>query len=137
VPAEIYGAPATRFVAEFIGTMNRLDSTVAGPGSVEIGGVRLSVDAAGGRRTGAPVLLLVRPESLDLAPMNGHVPEGSLPGSVTAHTFLGPVTRVRVASDAGPELVASVASAAALEFAVGQRVTARFAAASARVLDGE
>jgi putative spermidine/putrescine transport system ATP-binding protein len=137
VPAEIYGAPATRFVAEFIGTMNRLDSTVAAPGTIEIGGVRVPVDAANGHATGTSVLLLVRPESLDLSPMNGHVPEGSLAGSVTAHTFLGPVTRVRVASDAGPELVATVSSSTALEFAVGQRVTARFAATSARVLDGE
>ena len=137
VPAEIYGAPATRFVAEFIGTMNRIDSTVSGPGSVDVGGVQLAVDAAAGRAAGATVLLLVRPESVDLSPMNGHVPEGSLAGQVTAHTFLGPVTRVRVAVDDGPELVATVPSASALEFAVGQRVTARFAAASARVLDGE
>jgi putative spermidine/putrescine transport system ATP-binding protein len=136
-PGEIYGAPATRFVAEFIGTMNRLESTVAGPGALEIGGVRLPVDAAGDRPAGRPVLLLVRPESLDLAPMNGHVPEGSLAGSVTAHTFLGPVTRVRVVADAGPELVASVSSAHAHDFAVGQRVTASFAAEAARVLDAD
>ncbi len=136
-PSEIYGAPATRFVAEFIGTMNRLESTVAGPGSLEIGGVRVPVHAAGDRPAGKSVLLLVRPESLELAPMNGHVPEGSLAGSVTAHTFLGPVTRVRVAADAGPELVATVSSAHALDFAVGQRVTASFAAESARVLDAE
>ncbi len=56
---------------------------------------------------------------------------------VTAQTFLGPVTRVRVAVDHGPELVATVPSGHALEFAVGQRVTARFEAASARVLDAE
>ena len=136
-PSEIYGAPATRFVAEFIGTMNRLDSKVAAPGALEIGGVRVPVDAANGHAVGNAVLLLVRPESLELVPMNGHVPEGSLAGSVTAHTFLGPVTRVRVAADAGPELVATVPSAAALELAVGQRVTARFAAESARVLDAE
>ena len=136
-PAEIYGAPATRFVAEFIGTMNRIDSTIASPGAVEIGGIHLPVDAAAGRPVGDSVLLLVRPESLDLSPMNGHVPTGSLPGMVTAQTFLGPVTRVRVAVDHGPELVATVPSGHALEFAVGQRVTARFEAASARVLDAE
>jgi putative spermidine/putrescine transport system ATP-binding protein len=134
-PAEIYGAPATRFVAEFIGTMNRIESTVAGPGTVDVGGVRLAVDAAVDRAAGAPVLLLVRPESLDLSVMNGHLPEGSLAGSVTAQTFLGPVTRIRVASDAGPDLVATVPSGHAVDFAVGQRVSARFAPASARVLD--
>jgi putative spermidine/putrescine transport system ATP-binding protein len=135
VPAEIYGAPATRFVAEFIGTMNRIDSTVASPGTVDVGGVRLAVDATSDRAAGAAVLLLVRPESLDLSPLNGHVPDGGLVGSVTAQTFLGPVTRIRVASDAGPDLVASVPSGNAVNFAVGQRVSARFAPASARVLD--
>jgi putative spermidine/putrescine transport system ATP-binding protein len=136
-PSEIYGAPATRFVAEFIGTMNRLESTVSGPGLLDIGGVRVPVVAAGDRAAGKPVLLLVRPEALELTPANGHVPDGSLAGSVTAHTFLGPVTRVRVASDAGPELVATVSSAHALDFAVGQRVTASFSAESARVLDSD
>jgi putative spermidine/putrescine transport system ATP-binding protein len=135
VPAEIYGAPATRFVAEFIGTMNRIDSTVASPGTVDVGGVRLAVDATAGRAVGDAVLLLVRPESLDLSPMNGHGAEGGLAGSVTAQTFLGPVTRIRVAADAGPELVASVPSGQAVDFAVGSRVSARFAPASARVLD--
>jgi putative spermidine/putrescine transport system ATP-binding protein len=136
-PSEIYGAPATRFVAEFIGTMNRLESTVSAPGVLDIGGVRVPVVAAGDRAAGKAVLLLVRPEALELSPMNGHVPDGSLVGSVTAHTFLGPVTRVRVASDAGPELVATVSSAHALDFAVGQRVTASFSAESARVLDSD
>jgi putative spermidine/putrescine transport system ATP-binding protein len=135
VPAEIYGAPTTRFVAEFIGTMNRLESKVVAPGSVELGGVRLAVDATASRSAGEAVLLLVRPESLELAPLNGHVPEGALPGSITAQTFLGPVTRVKVAADAGPELVATIPSAEAIEFAVGTRVVASFAPASARVLD--
>ncbi len=134
VPGEIYGAPSTRFVAEFIGTMNRIDTTVSAPGAVDIGGVRLPVDAAADRRAGDAVLLLVRPESLDLRPLNGHEPDGALAGSVTAQTFLGPVTRIRVAADAGPELVATVPSASAVEFAVGQRVSASFAAGSARVL---
>ena len=124
-------------MAEFIGTMNRIESTVATPGSVQVGGVRLLVDAASGRAAGDAVLLLVRPESLDLSPLNGHVPDGSLAGSVTAQTFLGPVTRIRVASDAGPELVATVPSGSAAAFGVGQRVSASFSAASARVLDAE
>ena len=33
-PAEIYGSPSTPFVAEFVGTMNRLEATVADPQSV-------------------------------------------------------------------------------------------------------
>ena len=117
--------------------MNRIDTIVASPGIVDVGGVRLRVDAAAGRASGAAVLLLVRPESLELSPLNGHVPEGALAGAVTAQTFLGPVTRIRVAADAGPELVSTVPSGSAVDFAVGQRVAATFAPASARVLDAE
>ena len=47
-PAEMYGSPETPFVAEFIGTMNRLQSTVADDGWVEHGGSRLRVDSARG-----------------------------------------------------------------------------------------
>ena len=47
-PPEMYGNPATPYVAEFIGTMNRLVSTVAADGFVEHGGRRLRVDAAQG-----------------------------------------------------------------------------------------
>src|SRR5215216_3222859 len=69
-PEEIYSAPATPFVAEFVGTMNRLEATVsaAAEGEVEYGGSRLAVDAVRGRRIGERVLVLVRPELLELEP---------------------------------------------------------------------
>jgi putative spermidine/putrescine transport system ATP-binding protein len=44
-PAEMYSAPATPFVAEFIGTMNRLEGTVV-DGGVEHAGTMLRIDAA-------------------------------------------------------------------------------------------
>ena len=47
-PAEMYGSPATPFVAEFIGTMNRLIATVADDGAIDYNGLVLRVDAARG-----------------------------------------------------------------------------------------
>ncbi|CAN5166622.1 ABC transporter ATP-binding protein [soil metagenome] len=105
-PPEIYDAPATPFVAAFIGTMNRLEATVTdgATGEVEYGGVRLPIDAARGRGNGARVLVLVRPEAMSLEPAtNG----GELSGEVVSHTFLGSVTRVRMAAPGG-ELSADV-----------------------------
>ena len=69
-PSEMYGAPATPFVAEFIGTMNRLESVVVDgtSGEVEHAGTPLIVDAARGRTKGERVLVLVRPELLELQP---------------------------------------------------------------------
>src|SRR5437762_8721830 len=47
-PAEMYSAPATPFVAEFIGTMNRLEGTVV-DGGVEHGGTTLRIEEASSR----------------------------------------------------------------------------------------
>jgi len=134
-PAEMYGAPQTPFVAEFIGTMNRLPSTVAGEGWVEHGGTRLRVDAAAGREPGTRVLLLVRPETMELAPADGAAPvENALAGTIVTHTFLGAATRIRVDVGEG-EITADVPTARAGQFAVGARVHASFPPATARVIE--
>jgi putative spermidine/putrescine transport system ATP-binding protein len=130
VPVEIYNEPRTPFVAEFIGTMNRLEATVAGEGEVDFKGTRLRVDDARGRRSGERVLVLVRPETLAIEPGgNG----AGLGGEVVAHIFLGATTRVKVDS-AGHELSADVPSTRAAGLPVGSRVKASFPSESARVL---
>ena len=70
-PAEVYGRPATTFVASFIGSppMNLLRGQVAadGAGFVLAGGLRISLPAAVPQLTGRDVLLGVRPEHLIVA----------------------------------------------------------------------
>jgi putative spermidine/putrescine transport system ATP-binding protein len=134
-PAEIYGSPATPFVAQFVGTMNRVESIVSltEPGKVMADGAQLEVEAARGRRPGERVLLLVRPETVELqaaASDGGHV------GSVVSHTFLGSVTRVRV--EAGDsEWTADLSGERAAALPVDSRVAIRFPAASAKLLSLE
>ena len=89
-PAELYARPSTAFVAEFVGTMNRISGRVGDdPGTVEVLGRRLPVD---GPRTGPnqDVEVLVRPENVQLTPQGG---SGSV---VIGSTFLGAVTRLSV-----------------------------------------
>ena len=136
-PGEIYGAPATPFVAEFVGTMNRIESTVADPesGRVEYDRTPLSVDAARGRPRGERVLLLVRPETVELEAVAGSA-ENGLVGEVVSQTFLGSVTRLRVL--AGPtEWTADLSADRAAALPVGARVSVRFPAASAKLLSLE
>jgi putative spermidine/putrescine transport system ATP-binding protein len=130
-PSEIYGSPATPFVAEFVGTMNRLEATVADSqsGEVDYGGVRVAVDAVRGRRTGERVLVLVRPETVELGPSNG----AALTGEVISQTFLGPVTRLKLTLDQG-EMTADVSASRAESFPVGTRVAVGFPSGSARLL---
>jgi putative spermidine/putrescine transport system ATP-binding protein len=135
-PAEMYSAPATPFVAEFIGTMNRLEATVVdgSAGTIEHQGVPLTVEAARGRAQGERVLMLVRPETVELVRANGDGGANTLSGEVITHTFLGSVTRLKVHGK-GTELIADVPSATAAELPVGTRVTATLPAADAQLLE--
>jgi len=135
-PSEMYGAPATPFVAEFIGTMNRLEAVVldGDRGEVEHGGTRLTVDTARGRSKGERVLVLVRPELLELEPFtNGAGGENSLAGEVVTHTFLGSVTRVKVLGREA-EFIADVATARVDSLPVGLQVNALVPVAGTRLL---
>ena len=138
-PADMYSTPATPFVAEFIGTMNRLESTVidGSRGEVDHRGKKLVVDAARGRRSGEHVLVLVRPESLQLeASGDGASGENTLSGDVVTHTFLGPVTRLKIV---GPDadLIADMATARAATMPVGQSVVAHVPSEGTRLLSLE
>jgi putative spermidine/putrescine transport system ATP-binding protein len=133
-PAEMYSAPATPFVAEFIGTTNRLEGTVVGDGAVQHGDAVLRVDAARGRAKGDRVLVLIRPESVAVGSANGDGGTNVLVGDVVTQTFLGPVTRLKIVGP-GVDLIADVQTAKAATLPVGTRVAAELPAQDARLLD--
>jgi putative spermidine/putrescine transport system ATP-binding protein len=132
-PLEMYGSPATPFVAEFIGTMNRLDATVVdgGSGLVDHAGTQFTVDAARGLPRGERILVLIRPEALELASAGNGA--GALTGEVLTHTFLGPVTRVKVLGP-GVELIADVPTARVEALPIGMKVAARVPTEGVRLL---
>jgi putative spermidine/putrescine transport system ATP-binding protein len=134
-PSEMYSAPATPFVAEFIGTMNRIEAVVVDGdrGEVEHGGTRLTVDTARGRRKGERVLVLVRPELLVLEPSENPGGENTLAGEVVTHTFLGSVTRVKILGSEA-ELTADVPTARVDSLPVGLKVNALVPVAGTRLL---
>ena len=131
-PGEIYDSPATPFVAEFVGTMNRLEGTVEDDGVVAYGEKRLAVAAVRGRRKGERVMVLVRPESVELQPANGDGP-GVITGEIVSHTFLGAMMRLKLTSGDN-EVTADVPATRANAYPVGMRVQARFPGETARVL---
>jgi putative spermidine/putrescine transport system ATP-binding protein len=125
-PAEMYTAPKTPFVAEFIGTMNRLEAHIVdgAAGVVEHAGKRLLIDAARGRTNGERVLILIRPETLELQAA-GHGAVGNSNNTLTAEvvtqTFLGPVTRLKMTGG----LIADMSTARASALPVGANVVAQ------------
>jgi putative spermidine/putrescine transport system ATP-binding protein len=90
-PDELYHHPATVFVAEFVGVMNRIPAELQADGTVTVLGGTVPVQGDSARDLGdGPVDVLVRPEGLMMAVIeNGN-------GIVTTRTFLGSVTRVGV-----------------------------------------
>jgi sn-glycerol 3-phosphate transport system ATP-binding protein len=85
-PSEVYSQPASRFVAEFIGSpsMNMLDGVAGEGGRMTLaGGSDLVGEAAA--EAGRPILVGIRPEHLALA--NGHHPDLEL--KVEAIEMLG------------------------------------------------
>jgi putative spermidine/putrescine transport system ATP-binding protein len=129
----MYSAPATPFVAEFIGTMNRLEGTVV-DGGVEHGGITLQVEAARGRPRGQRVLVLVRPETVEVERVDGGAAANTLVGDVVTQTFLGPVTRLKILGE-GVDVIADVPTQKALALPVGTKVAAMLPAEDARVLE--
>ncbi len=85
-PRELYEAPASRFLADFIGDANLVDGELAGDGphaTFAAGGVTAPVHADG---VGAgPVTLAVRPQRLRL----GDAGQGVLPGTCRRVAYLG------------------------------------------------
>jgi putative spermidine/putrescine transport system ATP-binding protein len=112
-PAELYDSPATPFVAEFVGTMNRIPGRTGSDGTVEVLGRRLPL--RGEAKADADVDALVRPEALD-------VTVGGDARVVTA-SFHGAVTRLTLALADGTTLKADVPSHRAAELPAGAAVT--------------
>ena len=114
-PAELYSRPATAFVAEFVGTMNRLPAELSSRAST-VTVLGTTVPAQPGGPDSGPVDALIRPENLTVKAAAG----GN--GIVTNRTFLGAVTRVAVRLSGDTEVSVDVSSAVALEMAPGTAV---------------
>jgi putative spermidine/putrescine transport system ATP-binding protein len=114
-PDELYARPATAFVAEFVGTMNRLPADLASGGtSATVLGVTVPVQPGGAG--GEPVVALVRPENLTVTPSE----TGN--GIVTVRTFLGAVTRLTVRLSGDSEVVVDTGTSAAAGLTPGTAV---------------
>ncbi|CAN7708854.1 ABC transporter ATP-binding protein [Ensifer adhaerens] len=96
-PFEIYNRPATRFVAQFVGTLNLLDADVldATTGKVRLGGVPVALDQPLEGRPGERISLAMRPESVELG--RSDCDRVVLSGEIAAVHFLGSVIRIKVA----------------------------------------
>jgi putative spermidine/putrescine transport system ATP-binding protein len=115
-PPELYTRPATAFVAEFVGTMNRVPGELTGGGQVSALGTVTGVQSGGTDVPPGAVDVLVRPEGLRITAIAG----GN--GIVTSRTFLGSVSRIGVLLSGDVAVQVDVPSAAAVPLLPGASV---------------
>ena len=104
-PEDIYGRPATPFIADFVGSMNFLKGTVTPGGRVRVGAVEFA--AGEGLRAGQPATVCVRPEDVTVRGIAA-ADANAFPVSVATIEFLGSFWRATLRSegDGGFELLA-------------------------------
>lgn len=95
-PDEIYNRPASPFVASFIGSMNFIRDTVKETGGVyRKGSLRLVVDQRDSIPDGAPAILAIRPEDIQVC-QNGNSRGNPLPARVKRLEYRGANYRVQL-----------------------------------------
>jgi putative spermidine/putrescine transport system ATP-binding protein len=128
-PDELYARPATAFVAEFVGTMNRIPGVLRTDGLVSVLDQKLTPLDAGDRPAGTDVDVLVRPEVVEVAADEAGT------ARVITRTFHGAMTRIRVGLGTGTEIVADLPSVLAGELVPSATVTVRLADRAVLVAD--
>jgi putative spermidine/putrescine transport system ATP-binding protein len=119
-PDELYEDPATAFVAEFVGIMNRIPGELQGSGTVSVLGGTVPVRSPGPAEPlggDQAVDVLVRPEGLTMQV----VEHGN--GIVTTRNFLGSVTRVGILLDGDVAVQVDKPSSEAAALAPGTSVS--------------
>ena len=130
-PRGLYEAPATAFVAGFIGNINLLTGEATGHGTVDCHGLKIAT--TGFATPGARVVVALRPERVRL------VTHGSLDNShamTIAHVvYQGETVRYVLRSETGLELQA--VELGEVRFQAGARVYAGWTADDARIVPEE
>jgi putative spermidine/putrescine transport system ATP-binding protein len=89
-PQEIYAAPVSKAVAEFVGLSTILPAQVSGANEIDVGFARLHAPT-GSRTQGHKLFALIRPEHVQVDPDTSAI--NRLAGQTTAVRFLGAINR--------------------------------------------
>jgi putrescine transport system ATP-binding protein len=148
-PRQLYEAPNSRWIAEFVGDVNIFEGQLE---SRETGRLTISTGAAGTIAVAEPrdpitqtlLSVAIRPEKVKLSRrgpvsdvVNAHA-INRLEGVVTEVSYLGGLTTYKVKLDSGADLRSSIANTARLEtdaYGAGHRVVASFAPDDCVVLE--
>jgi spermidine/putrescine ABC transporter ATP-binding subunit len=144
-PAEIYEQPRTAFVARFIGESSFIAGKVVARQDQRVTVERPDgsrVEVCGERSVGARACVAVRPENLALEPVNGYVNgHNAIHGTVSQLIYRGEMLHVRVAVDAGEDILVALRNRGQLRSPVpwqqGQRVSVTWEVENGRLLEDD
>ena len=120
-PTAIYNSPATPFVASFVGQANRLPAEVSGGGNVRVLGQKIPLSPLSSiLEKSKSAIALIRPEALVLTSSGD---EESVSGIIAVKSFLGPITKLGVASEGLPLIHINLSSNDARKINVGDSVS--------------
>ena len=133
-PFDVYNKPSTRFVANFVGTLNVIEGKVMDPaaGRVRVGSSEIFLGQKLAGASGDAVSLALRPEAVSVRPRDGR--EAVLDGSIADVSFLGSVIRIRASVGDSSILLDTFNNPDAPPPAVGDKVALAFAPADVLVL---
>ena len=112
-PREVYEAPATAFVADFLGVSNLMQAVARGDGRVAVGDVELRCAAGDCTATG-DVRITIRPERVRIEQATSEG-ENRIPATIERFVYLGSTTQVFVRLANGESLQSLVANAGDVE----------------------
>ena len=138
-PEEIYGAPATSFVADFIGTMNFVPGMVEADGVVKVGNVTFACQTEE-MAPGQAVSVAIRPEDIDAeGPSEGG--DNMVEVEIEAMEFLGSFYRAALGGAAlgeqGIRADLSINLVRRKKIEIGSKLPVRFPAQFIRIYPGD
>jgi putative spermidine/putrescine transport system ATP-binding protein len=125
-PKEIYRQPASRFVADFIGTANQFEGAAIDNGTVQTKSfvIKAQIPEALIKKE---IVVLVRPENIRLVdnPLSVPSTENIITGRIESISFMGPITRVVVAAN-GRHLMCDISATQHSQLEFNQEISLAF-----------
>lgn len=122
-PVEIYKAPVSRFVANFIGASNMIPGRLSAPREATLNDQKFEIATiADGVQVGDAVMVMTRPEDIVISPGKSDGAHNRIPGTVSFVRDIGHLVEILV-DTAGSELMAVMTPKDCPDIAVGDAVS--------------
>jgi len=119
-PIGLYNAPATPFVASFVGQANRIPAQITAKGKARVLNQKVNIsENAGNFEEGQSVNVIIRPELLEIVSESD---TDATRGIVALKSFLGPMTKIGIAVEGAPLIHLNIASRDVRKIEIGEKI---------------